>query len=71
MVRMHGLKCLRCPYYQGRIKLLCDPCVQCVMEKRLTHPFSDSGKIRAEQFCPVCGSPLKANGKCPFCRTVF
>ena len=65
MPRMHGLKCLRCPYYLGQIRCVTDPCVPCVTENRMSHPFAS---LTDQMRCPVCGGRLNAFGKCPKCK---
>ena len=72
MIRMHGLKCVTCPYYQGRIKCVIDPCKESMQEKRKTHPFHGlTGAQRSRGRCPICGGRLNAAGKCPNCNTVY
>lgn len=40
-IPLHGLKCLKCPYYLGKIKCVIDPCRECILSKRKKHPFLD------------------------------
>ena len=35
------LKCMRCPYHQGKIKCVQNPCIECMQSKRITHPFQN------------------------------
>ena len=37
--KIHGIKCLKCPYYLGTIKCITDPCRECVESARKEHPF--------------------------------
>lgn len=32
-------KCFTCPYANGQIKCIQDPCLACMASKRRTHPF--------------------------------
>ena len=34
-----GIKCLKCPYYLGKIKCIVSPCEECILSGRKTHPF--------------------------------
>ena len=68
MHRMHGLKCLRCPYYLGQIKCVTDPCIECVRENRMKHPF---GTLPETARCPVCGGALDVRGTCPKCKVML
>ena len=38
--KMHGIKCLKCPYYLGTIQCITDPCRECVESARKEHPFA-------------------------------
>lgn len=44
--KLHGIKCLKCPYYLGKIKCLKDPCQECMKRKNKKHPFSDQIKAQ-------------------------
>lgn len=39
--RLYGLKCMKCPYYQGLIKCIKNPCTECIFSKRKIHPFTE------------------------------
>ena len=39
-MRLQG-KCADCPYAAGLIKCIVSPCIECRLNKRKTHPFSE------------------------------
>lgn len=40
-MKMHALKCLKCPYYLGEVKCNVSPCPQCLESKSKKHPFPE------------------------------
>ena len=60
-------KCLTCPYKQGLIKSMRNPCIQCRSSGRKTHPFPMPVEIREGEICVKCGSNRFMNGKCVKC----
>ena len=37
---LHGLECLKCPYYLGFIKFVKSPCIECLLSHKKEHPFA-------------------------------
>ena len=49
-------KCQNCPYHLGLIKCVLNPCIECSLQKRKTHPFKVQIEIHEGQICAKCGS---------------
>ena len=43
--KLHGIKCVKCTYYLGKIKCVTDPCIECVSSNRKKNPFTDKEKL--------------------------
>lgn len=60
-------KCQTCPYKLGLVKPKLDPCIDCMMSKRKTHPFGTIAPTTVITFCPKCGGKIIVNGRCVLC----
>ena len=65
--RIHALKCVKCPYRLGKIKCIQNPCIECMGQKRKTHPFPIPVEIHERLICEKCGSNRFKDGKCIVC----
>ena len=60
-------KCKTCPYKQGRIKSLTDPCIKCKLQNHKEHPFPMPVEIHEGVICAKCGSNRFKGEKCAVC----
>ena len=60
-------KCQTCPYKLCLVKPKLDPCIDCMMSKRKTHPFPKIKTQTTDARCQKCGSFAVKNGKCALC----
>lgn len=64
---IHAIKCIKCPYRLGTIKCVINPCIECLEQKRKTHPFPTPVEIHENVICKKCGSNTFKDGKCAIC----
>lgn len=62
------LKCRTCPYKQGIIQCVMNPCIACYSRGWKTHPFGQRAvEIHENQRCMYCGSNRFHGQKCADC----
>lgn len=54
------LKCITFPYKLGSVKCVKDPCVECRLSGRLTHPFKSKAVVKNQGF-PQCENSKPGN----------
>ena len=67
MDQLYLKKCQSCPYQQGLIKMIRDPCFECMMSGRKVHPFAWFRIRKPDMRCRKCGIHMIVNGRCALC----